>query len=91
MKEKVRANPGKVMITSKAAEFLKENKTALLYGLAYGFIAYMFGGAELIFETVPLGLAFVCAAREGIPFAAAGLLISHDILKVHFSLCQIMV
>lgn len=76
MKEKVRANPGKVMITSKAAEFLKENKTALLYGLAYGFIAYMFGGAELIFETAPLGLAFVCAVREGIPFAAAGYIIS---------------
>lgn len=64
------------MIFDKVKEFLEEKRTGIVYGLIYGMLAYMFGGAELIFETAPLGLAFVCAAREGIPFAAAGLIVS---------------
>ena len=76
MKEKTKSLPAKSTAAAKITEFLKEKRTAVLYGLAYGVIAYMFGGAELIFETAPLGLAFVCAAREGIPFAAAGLIVS---------------
>lgn len=76
MKEKVKTAPAKITVFAKAAEFLKEKRTSILYGLLYGAAAYLFGGAELIFETAPLGLAFLCAVREGIPFAAAGLLIS---------------
>ena len=76
MKEKVKTAAVKTIVFDKAKEFFKEKRTALIYGLIYGVLAYMFGGAELIFETAPLGLAFVCAAREGIPFAAAGLIIS---------------
>lgn len=76
MKEKVSAAPSKILVFDKAKVFLKEKRTSLIYGLIYGAVAYMFGGAELIFETAPLGLAFVCAAREGIPFAAAGLIVS---------------
>ncbi len=76
MKEKVKTAAAKIMIFEKAKEFLGEKRTSLIYGLIYGVLAYTFGGAELIFETAPLGLAFVCAAREGIPFAAAGLVIS---------------
>ena len=76
MKEKLKNAPEKSMTAAKAAEFFKEKRTSIIYGLLYGAAAYMFGGAELIFETAPLGLAFVCAVREGIPFAAAGMLIS---------------
>ena len=76
MKEKLKNAPEKSMTAAKAAEFFKEKRTSIIYGLLYGAAAYMFGGAELIFETAPLGLAFVCAVREGIPFVAAGLLIS---------------
>ena len=76
MKEKLKNAPVKSINAAKAAEFLKEKRTSLVYGLLYAATAYMFGGAELIFETAPLGLSFVCAVREGIPFAAAGLLVS---------------
>ncbi|MBQ7699229.1 MAG: SpoIIE family protein phosphatase [Clostridia bacterium] len=76
MKEKVKAAPSKFIAADKVKEFFKEKRTSIIYGAVYGVIAYLFGGAELIFETAPLGLAFVCAAREGIPFAAAGLIIS---------------
>ena len=76
MKEKIKVSAEKPMIFDKVKEFLEEKRTGIVYGLIYGVLAYMFGGAELIFETAPLGLAFVCAAREGIPFAAAGLIVS---------------
>ena len=76
MKEKVKSAPEKSAAISKITGILKEKRTSIIYGLLYGVTAYLFGGAELIFETAPLGLAFVCAAREGIPFAAAGLIIS---------------
>ncbi len=64
----------------KTASFLKEKRYAVLYGLLYGAASFLFGRAELLFETSPLGLAFVCALREGIPFAAAGAVISAFVL-----------
>lgn len=55
---------------------VKENRRTVIRSAVYAAAALTFGGAELLFETAPLGLAFVCAAREGIPFAALGLVAS---------------
>ena len=76
MKEKIKLPPvfsggaEKPVIKSKAAV-----KTAL-YSLIYFAAAYFLCGAELVFETAPLGLAFVCAVCANVPAAAAGAMLA---------------
>ena len=72
MKEKIKLPPvfsgtaEKPLLRSKAGV-----KTVLL-SLIYFAAAYFLGEAELVFETFPLGLSFVCAVTENVPAAAAG-------------------
>ena len=75
MKERVKVLTGKPLFV-KAAEFIKEKKTTIIYGIIYGALSFLFGRAELLFETTPLGIAFVCASRDGIPFTIAGMAIA---------------
>ena len=66
----------KAKTAAKAADLrgvlsvLWEKREAALRCAAAAAAAFMFGRAELLFETAPLGIAFVCAVREGVPFAA---------------------
>ncbi len=73
MKEKTSV---KKIAPPRFGALIKENKIRIITGAAYLAAAYAFGGAELLFETSPLGLAFVCTVREGVPLAALGLMIS---------------
>lgn len=69
MKEKANAlQPGKSL--RRVVPKLEISKLAR--GLLYCACAYFFGSAQLLFQTAPLGLAFMCAAREYVPFAALG-------------------
>ncbi|MBO4422253.1 MAG: SpoIIE family protein phosphatase [Clostridia bacterium] len=76
MKEKAGMTAPGAGVLKYAGSFVAKRRTELLMGVLYGAAAYALGGAELIFETAPLGLALVCAVKEGVPLAAAGLLIS---------------
>ena len=64
MKEKSKA----AALTGATAvrSFIGEHRTALIYGAVYAGMTALFGGAETFFETAPLGLAFLCAVREGL-------------------------
>ncbi|MBQ1847663.1 MAG: SpoIIE family protein phosphatase [Clostridia bacterium] len=72
MKEKINHPP----VFSNRAEKIKINSKAVaktaFYSLLYAFCAYFLGGAELVFETFPLGLSFVCSVTANVPAAAAG-------------------
>ena len=72
MKEKVREYSKRTPFLPKITEYIKEKRLGIIYGVVYGVITFMFGRAELLFETSPLGLAFACTAREGVPFAVLG-------------------
>lgn len=45
-------------------------------GLALGAAGFMLGGAELYFSASPLGVAWLCAAPDGIPYILTGVLLS---------------
>ncbi len=75
MKERANVLTTKPLLT-KAAEFIKDKRKDIIYGLVYGALTFLFGRAELLFETSPLGIAFVCASRDGIPFTVAGMVIA---------------
>ncbi len=47
-----------------------------LRGLALGAAGFMLGGAELYFSASPLGVAWICAAPDGIPYILTGVLLS---------------
>lgn len=47
-----------------------------LRGLAIGAAGFMLGGAELYFSASPLGMAWICAAPDGIPYILTGVLLS---------------
>lgn len=76
MKEKIKLPP---VFTGAAEKPLIKSKTAVrtaLFALLYFSAAYFLGGAELVFETCPLGLAFVCAVTSNVPAAAAGAMLA---------------
>ena len=75
MKERANVLTTKPLLT-KAAEFIKDKRKDIIYGLVYGALTFLFGRAELLFETSPLGIAFVCASRDGIPFTVAGMVVA---------------
>ena len=80
MKEKTRQLSKRTPLFQSAAEFIKEKRLTVIYGLLYGALSFLFGRAEMLFETSPLGIAFACTVREGVPFAAAGAVISAFVL-----------
>ncbi len=45
-------------------------------GIIYAFVAYLLGGVELAFGTLPLGIAFLCCATKRIPYIFLGLAVS---------------
>ncbi len=47
-----------------------------LRGLALGAAGFMLGGAELYFSASPLGVAWLCAAPDGMPYILTGVLLS---------------
>jgi stage II sporulation protein E len=47
-----------------------------LRGLALGAAGFILGGAELYFSASPLGVAWLCAAPDGIPYILTGVLLS---------------
>lgn len=75
MKEKAKVLTQRPLMI-KAAEYIKDKKSTVITGLIFGALSFLFGRAELLFETSPLGLAFVCASRDGIPFTVAGMVIA---------------
>lgn len=54
---------------------LEGNGKRIFFALLTFMSVYLMCGAELIFETNPLGLALLCAVREYVPMAAAGALL----------------
>ena len=68
MKEKTKSGGYGALLSA-----VSEKKEIIVKSVVFAFAACLFGRAELLFETSPLGLAFVCAVREGIPFASLGL------------------
>ena len=72
MKEKIKMPP---VFAGAAEKRLLRSKTGVktvLLSLVYFAAAYFLCGAELVFETFPLGIAFVCAVTDNVPAAAAG-------------------
>lgn len=45
-------------------------------GLGFSLLAFLFGGADMLFATYPLGIALFCAASRYIPFIYVGLILS---------------
>ena len=74
MKERVKT-PSPSVVTA-VLSYLGQNRVTLVYGAIYAAVAALFSGAETFFETAPLGLAFICAVREGLPAAFAGYLLA---------------
>ena len=74
MKEKSKAAALTGMTAARS--FIGENRTALICGAVYAVLTALFGGAETFFETAPLGLALLCAVREGLPVASLGFIVS---------------
>lgn len=68
MKEKTKSGGYGTLLSA-----VSEKKEIIVKSVVFAFAACLFGRAELLFETSPLGLAFVCAVHEGIPFASLGL------------------
>lgn len=68
MKEKTKSGGYGALLSA-----VSEKKEIIVKSVVFAFAACLFGRAELLFETSPLGLTFVCAVREGIPFASLGL------------------
>ena len=52
------------------------NARALCRNLALGGSAFLLGGAEMYFSASPFGIAFLCAAPNGIPYILIGVLLS---------------
>lgn len=53
---------------------LRLNYTAR--GLGFSLLAFLFGGADMLFGTYPLGVALFCASSRYIPFIYVGLILS---------------
>lgn len=68
MKEKTKSGGYGALLSA-----VSEKKEIIVKSVVFAFAACLFGRAELLLETSPLGLAFACAVREGIPFASLGL------------------
>ena len=52
------------------------NARSLCRNLALGGAAFLLGGAEMYFSASPFGVAFICAAPNGMPYILIGVLLS---------------
>ena len=52
------------------------NAKSLCRNLALGGAAFLLGGAEMYFSASPFGVAFICAAPNGMPYILIGVLLS---------------
>ena len=53
-------------------ERANERLIGIIAGIALGFAAYFLGRCELLFGTLPLGIALLCAADKHLPFILIG-------------------
>ena len=79
MKEKTKSAVFMPKSVPALRELVKTNKERIVSAAAYFLLAFLFSSAETLFETEPLGMAFVCTVRENVPFAAAGYLLSYAV------------
>ena len=54
----------------------EDNARSLCRNLALGGAAFLLGGAEMYFSASPFGVAFICAAPNGMPYILIGVLLS---------------
>lgn len=76
MKEEKNGTASKKVIGGIAARVAGLNEKTVFSYCLYCVGAYMFAKAEMLFETHPLGIAFMCAVSKNVPAAAIGVAIA---------------